>query len=124
MELRIHDRLLLLGLLPEKSDFTTLKIVMELRAALSFSEQEHKDFKIKEVPGEDGKGSFVQWEQEADKPKDISIGTVARDIITKALKDLDTKKQLTVEHMSLYERFVVQPTSPNGIAAEAVPATK
>ena len=84
---------------------------------MSFSEEEHKEFKLQELPGEEGKGSLVQWEKEADKPKDIPVGEVARDLIVKTLKDLDTKKQLTVDHMNLYGRFVVNPTSHNGVAA-------
>lgn len=118
MELGVHDRLLLMGLLPEKEDFTTLKIVMELRAALSFSEEEHKAFSLKEVPAENGEGAMVQWDKEAEKPKDVAIGPVAFELIKKALKDMDAKKKLTVAHVAIYERFVVQPTSPNGVAGQ------
>ena len=121
MELGIHDRLILLGLLPEQGDFTTLKIVIDLRSTLSFSEEEHKEFQLKQVVGEDGKGNSVQWLQEAERLKDVAFGDVGRELIVRALKDLDGKKHLTMEHMSLYERFILNPTSPNvGVSGNGV----
>ena len=46
MKLDVGERIRLLGILPEKGNLLTLKIVRELRDDLSFSEKEHKDFKI------------------------------------------------------------------------------
>jgi hypothetical protein len=115
MILGVFERLILLNILPKEGDFLTLKILMKLKEQLSFSEEEYKqlqfrrqgekfediDGSIKEVP--EGK---VLWRQDKDIPKDIPIGEKAEDIIVGALKTLDKKKMLQVEHLSIYEKFI------------------
>ena len=102
MELGVFDRLLLLNILPKEGNYTTLKIVRVLREELSFSEAEHKALKF---VWSDGPG--VKWKTAAEKPKDVPIGEKATDIIVETLKLLDKNKKLTEQHMSLYERFVM-----------------
>ncbi len=100
MELKVFDRLILLNILPREGDYLTLKIVRKLREDLSFSEGEHKSLQIRQ---EEGK---VFWVQEADIPKDISIGEKVTDIIVETLKRLDKEKKLQIEHMAIYEKFL------------------
>lgn len=100
MELAVFERLILLNILPKEGDFTTLKIMRKLKEDLSFSEEEHKNLGIKI---EDG---MVRWKSEADSLKEVNIGEKAHDIISEILKELNNKKKLTEEHMSLYEKFI------------------
>jgi len=100
MELKVFDRLILLNILPKEGDFTTLKIVRKLREDLSFSEDEHKTLGFKQENGN------VQWKQDGDIPKDITIGEKASDLIADVLKKLDKEKKLTDQHYELYEKFV------------------
>ena len=47
MELRIGERLILLGILPNEGNFITLKVVRKLQEELSFSEADFKEYDIK-----------------------------------------------------------------------------
>lgn len=105
MKLNVGERLIVGRILPEEADFTTLKVVRDLKSALSFSEKEHKDFEIEQQAV--GKQIFTKWNAAGDKEIEIKIGEKATDIIVKELKTLDTSKKLTQEHMSVYEKFVV-----------------
>ena len=93
--------MILLNILPKEGDFTTLKIVRKMREDLSFSEEEHKALDFKQV--DEGR---IQWKQDADKPKEISIGEKATDIIVEVLKKLNDDKKLQDQHYSLYEKFI------------------
>ena len=100
MNLQVGERLVLLSTLPQEGNFTTLKIVRELRESLSFSEEEHKTY------GFNQEGDMVFWDKAKDTPKDVHIGEKATDIIVDALKKLNDNKKLRNEHFTLYEKFV------------------
>ena len=99
MKLPVSDRLILLGVLPKEGDFTTLKILRQMKDDLSFSEEEHKILKIRQ------EGEMMFWE-EGLEDKEINFGEKATDIIVDAFKKLNDQKKLRIEHMELYEKFV------------------
>jgi hypothetical protein len=99
MKLEVGDRIRLLGILPEKGNLLTLKIVSKLREDLSFSEDEHKEMRILV------QGDRIQWADEA-KAKKITIGEQAEKIIVDTLKDLDSKEQLTMADIPLWDKFI------------------
>ena len=99
MKLSVGDRLILLGVIPQQGDFTTLKIVRNMRDELSFSEEEHKILKIRQ------EGEMMFWE-EGLEDKEINFGEKATDIIVDAFKKLNDQKKLRIEQMELYEKFV------------------
>ena len=100
MKLNVLDRLLLLNISPNEANFVTLKIVRDLRNELSFSEGEHKKYKFVEDQGR------VTWNPAAEQFKEVHIGEKANDIVVEALEKLDKDKKLTLEHMSLFEKFI------------------
>lgn len=100
MELRIGERLGLLDILPREEDYTTLKIIRELRENLSFSEEEIKAYSLRL----EDKRFF--WENDNGETKDIPLGEIVTSIIKKALKKLNDTKKLRDEYSSLYEKFV------------------
>ena len=100
MELGIFERIILLNVLPKEGDFSTLKIVRNLRESLSFSEEEHKILQFKTENGR------VLWKPEGDMQKDVPIGEKATDIIVECLKRLNKEKHLKEEHIPIYERFI------------------
>jgi len=99
MKLSVNGRLILLGVIPLQGDFTTLKIIRDMRDELSFSEEEHKKLKFRQEE------TMVFWEEELED-KEINFGEKATDIIVDAFKKLNDQKKLRIEHMELYERFV------------------
>ena len=100
MELDVKERINLLSILPQEGNFVTLKVIRQLRESLSFSEDEHKQYKF--VHEE----SRVTWDDKVEQVKEIEIGEKATDIITEALKKLNDDKKLTDEHFTIYEKFM------------------
>jgi hypothetical protein len=100
MVLTVFDRLILLNILQIEGDITTLRILRELKEALSFSEEEHKVLEFRQEVDK------MVWKSDADVNKDFTIGDVAKDIIKKRLQELSDKKKLREEHIPLFEKFV------------------
>ena len=99
MKLSVGDRLILLGVIPREGDFTTLKIIRDMKDELSFTEEEHKKLNFRQD------GEMMVWEEELED-KEINFGEKATDIIVNAFKKLNEQKKLRIEHMELYEKFV------------------
>lgn len=102
MELTVLERIALLGVLPAEGNFTTLRIVRQLREALSFTEEDHKKYKFKQ----NHEAGTVVWDTREDTPVEIQIGEKATDMIVDALKKINDANKLTDQHFSLYEKFV------------------
>ena len=102
MKLTVFERITLLGVLPEHGNFVTLKIIRQLREALSFTEQELASLELKQD------GERVTWNPAAAEPggSEIIIGEKATDIIVEALKKLNDEGKLTEQHFTLYEKFI------------------
>jgi len=100
MELNVRDRLILLSILPQEGDFTTLKIVRQLREDLSFSEDDHKLLKFVQADNQ------IAWNPEGDHIKKVEFKPKSSEIVANALKELDKQKKLKEEHIDLYEKFV------------------
>ena len=100
MTLTIKERLILGSVLPREGDITTLRIVRDLRAACSFSEEEHARLGIVVD------GVNVRWDPSAPQDTEVEIGPKAATIITDTLKGLSEKKVLTEDFLSLWDRFV------------------
>lgn len=104
MKLLMHERLNLLSILPEAGDFTTLKIVRELRESLAPSEEEHEALNIRQEE------KRIVWDMPKDPEtlyRDIQIGKKAEGIVVAALEKLNEDKKLTDQFFSLYEKFCV-----------------
>ena len=102
IKLSVHERLVLLNILPPEGNFITLKIVRQLRESLSFNEKEVKEVKLSIDPE---KGNAT-WDASKDPNKEVEIGREANKVIIEALEKLDKDAKLTQEHFSLYEKFV------------------
>jgi DNA-binding transcriptional MerR regulator len=100
--LSVFDRLMIVNILPSESDITTLKIIRDLKSQLGFTESEHEKlcFNVDKQTGS------VRWKTEHESDICVEIGSMGSMIISEQLKILNEKKKLTVEHISLYEKFV------------------
>jgi hypothetical protein len=107
MQLSVQERFALLDLLPQAGDFTTLRVIRELKEALSFSDQEHEILKFQILEND-----RVTWEHDMDLQKWIGFGWKQEEIIRAALQDADKKKKLKMDHLSIYEKFF--PEAPDG----------
>jgi len=102
MLLRIEDRLILMNVLPVEENYTTLKLIQELRSALGFSEEELEEFGLVLEEG------TYHWKPEANSAtKDVPVGERAFDTIKLAFQKLDAQKRIQPALMPLYEHFVL-----------------
>jgi len=100
MVLNIPERIALFGILPEKENFVTLRIVRDLRSNLLLSEEDIKEGEI--IISEDGQ--MITWKKMLEK--DIPIGEKATEVIVAALQKLDSEKALEERYLSLWEKFI------------------
>jgi len=100
MKLNVMERILLLQALPAEGDLITLRIVRDLKNNLSFTEKEHKDFGITQIKDN------TSWTNGGDA--DIQIGEKATDIIVESLTKLNKENKLTVDHISICDKFKVE----------------
>jgi len=94
------------NILPQEGDFVTLKVLRNLRMDLSFNDDELKKWSIQSSNGQVNWRLFTDKNKPIDQDAEIEVGVKAKDIIVKALADLNEKKKLREEHLTLYERFI------------------
>jgi hypothetical protein len=99
VEFSIGERLMLMGILPKEGNVLTVKVVRELRHALEFGAQELEDYGITI------KGTRFEWA--SDFQKEVEISAPAKDIIVKALKDLDKSGKVNEAQLVLFDKFEV-----------------
>ena len=100
MKLSVHERVVILSLLPKEGSFATLKILEQLRMSLSFTEEELKKWKIVE----NTKEGRINWEKDGEA--EIPVGEKATDIVVDALKKRDKENSLPMRAMGVYEKFI------------------
>jgi hypothetical protein len=100
MILKLLDRLLLLKALPKEGSYASLKIVQDLKLKFALSEEEFKEYEVKE------NDRSIEWNPEKDLGKEILIGEKATDIIVMALKKRDRDGELTEQEIPVYEKFI------------------
>ena len=104
MKLTVGERLTLLGLLPDESNFAVVKEIFRMRSLLGLTDEESATIKVE--PTGDGR---IQWDQEKALGLivDIPMGEWITEVVRGELRDLDREYQLRVEVMSLYEKFIL-----------------
>lgn len=105
MKLNIPERIALLSILPAEGNIVTLRILNELKSELAFTEDEVREYGIKNIPSDSG--AMITWKPElTDTKKEVKIGPTAEAIVVNKLKELDSQSRLHVSMIPLYERFV------------------
>ena len=87
-----------------KGSFTNLKLVREGREALSFSEEEDKELQFS--PEE----NMIRWNEVAAvkyQAVDVLLSSTILNIIKGMLVKLNETAELTEQHFTLYEKFVL-----------------
>jgi len=101
MKLSVHERLLLLNLLPATGDITSIKLLRKAKEDLSFNEKENKDLGFVQD------GEMLRWNSEkGNVEKDVTIGDIITELIKTELKKMNEEKKLTDQHISIYEKFI------------------
>ena len=107
MRLSVSDRLHLLDILPSMGDVTTLLVVRDAQDAIGFTDEEVE--RLKFTRDEDR----VYWDEKADgQEMDIALTKPAVDVVINRLREMSERKQLRIELLPLYERFLGLPETP------------
>jgi hypothetical protein len=102
MLLGITERILLVNALPlAEGNAVFLRAVRRLRLALSFTDQEVKDWKIQSKPN----GTF-SWDSATAVPVDIEISGLAREYLAGCLKQIEHLGTLNEALLTVYEDLV------------------
>ena len=102
VKLNALERIVVGMLLPKETNFANWKILNDLKNELSLSEKEVKAINMREA----AEGQIIaNWG--AVTIKEVTFGEVSEGWIVKALKELDKKEKLLNEHISVYEKFII-----------------
>ena len=72
MKLNLLERFVIQKILPREGDFATLKILNSLKMALAPSEEEFKEFGIKDQDG------LISWNEKGKEEKEMELGEKKR----------------------------------------------
>lgn len=100
MILNVPERLSILSILPKEGDYTTLKILRELRMSLSFTEEELSEWNVRN----DEETGSIHWDTNGEA--EIPVGEKAMGIIVDALRKLNNSNRLEEHTMDVYEKFI------------------
>jgi hypothetical protein len=100
VEMTIPERLYTMGLLPKEGNILTLRVTRELMGKIGFSAIELTDFEIEEKDGQ------IAWNDKGNIPATIEFLDSELGIIRKELTRLDNENKLSIELLSVYEKFM------------------
>ena len=104
--LNVGERIQLLRLLPSAGDITTIRIVREIREALSFSDDEHKKYSVTVQDAGDER-SFIKWDRIAGmETKEVEISDKICSMVKARLVNMDKMNELELSMIRFYEIFV------------------
>lgn len=106
--LTIRERYTLMDLLPTKGNSSQLTRCQELRDALVSTDDEKKDFGLKDLKDQDGYPTgAVRLPPESGKTgRKIPVGQHVFDTIVVIFKKLNDSSTLDAQQLSLYQKFV------------------
>jgi len=99
IKLNIPERLILVNLLPDKGSFDNLSIVDALREKLYPTQEEVKEYEIKQEE------ERIFWNTDGLKQKDFEFTDQEAGFIKKRLTELSDKEELDYNQYLIYKRF-------------------
>lgn len=103
MKLTVLERLLLLQIMPNEGNLTTLRIVRDMARDLSFSEEEHAALNIQQ------ENDAVTWNL-GTPDKDVKLGPKAQELIRESLARLDEQGKLRLAMLDLCDKVGYAPS--------------
>ena len=99
MKLNIQERLILSRIVPEKGNFDTMDTVEKLKKTLFLTEEEVDEFEFKQTDTQ------ITWNAKGAEAKEVKISVKGKELLIKALEDLDEKEELSLQHYSIFKKF-------------------
>jgi hypothetical protein len=118
MKLNVNERLVIVGILPEKGNFKTMTTVENAKNALHLTEEEVLKYELKQV------GENLAWNKEGAKKKEIKISELGTEMIMEAFEALDKKSELTTFHYSVFKHLKDEAKKAEEVEVEKPKAKK
>jgi len=99
--LSVMERIHLLNTIPKKGSILENKIIRTILEKIEFGAKEYKELEF----DQNKENGNIKWNNEKAKDITIKIEDAENEIIIKAFKILDEKKEMPLTLMSLYEKF-------------------
>lgn len=112
MQLSVLERMALDGALPKEGNYLTMLLVNDLKKCIGITPELVKELNIRQAPG-----GGIQWDREKEQSLEVDIGEATMTIVKKALAGADKAGKLTVDHCSLYKKFM-EPKPQGGSSGE------
>ena len=100
MKLKIHDRLLVLNILPKEGNLVTVRLLKDILGKIGLAGDEIKDWKVQSRPN-----NQVIWDNTKQTEKEIEVSDSERELIFAKLEELNKASKLTLEQLNLYDKF-------------------
>ena len=98
--LTIGDRFTILGMVPQEGNFATLKLLRKMRENLSLTQEEIKEYDVKQV------GNDIKWANSV-KTTEMEFCDYDTKLIQDELAKLEKDKKLKDDlHYNIYEQFM------------------
>lgn len=102
MDLSVSDRIMMGNILSElkEGNFLTFKIINGIKDKLFIDEEESKSINMRI---DDNK---YLWDSSKETKKEFEFTEAETKLIVEQLKSLDLNKKLTMNHLSIYTKFI------------------
>ena len=101
LELSFLDRLLIPTVLPREASYIEQRVCKDVIDKVSISQDEIVTYKVKNT------GESLTWDNSAPK-KEIEFSDAEVSLIAKELRNLDSKKKVSVNMIGLFEKFGIE----------------
>jgi hypothetical protein len=107
MNLNLYERLAVLEYIPRNGHYADMVEVRKINELLSFTPEEIKEFDIRVGITQDGRPTF-NWDEQksASYLKDIPFTEWITTTVQTALRNIEAKGELPIQHLTLYEKFI------------------
>lgn len=127
MQLTVHERIVLRGILPQEGNIVTVRLVGELQQDLSFTEEDIKRYEIsfagQKYVDDNGVEQTVPQNsmhtgKDGDVPAEIAICDTMFKLIKEELAKMDKAQTLTAQHLAVYDKFFLENPPPEKVEEE------
>jgi len=97
MKLNVNERLIIVGVIPEKGTFKTLTTVEKLRSILHLNEEEVKKYELQQ------RGEQLAWNKEGIERVEVDITELGFELIMESFDKLDKEENLSIIQFPVFK---------------------
>jgi len=97
MKLNVSERLVTVGVLPEKGNFKTMNTVENVKKVLHLSEEEVIEYELKQT------GEVIGWNKKGAEKTEVIISELGFELIMESFEKLDKESNLTIHQFPVFK---------------------